>query len=119
MSKLVLTAFRIIAAVEAATWVGLLVGMFFKYVAVHDEIGVQIFGPLHGGAFVLYGIAALISWVRLRWSVWTGLFALVASVPPLGTVVFERWASGTGRIDRTSTGEKAGNARADREAAHG
>lgn len=44
----VLTAFRAIAAVEAVTWAGLLVGMFFKYVVVHNEIGVQIFGPIHG-----------------------------------------------------------------------
>ncbi|TDQ46585.1 DUF3817 domain-containing protein [Actinorugispora endophytica] len=103
MSKPVLTAFRVIAAVEAVTWIGLLAGMFFKYVVVFNEIGVQVFGRLHGAAFVLYGVIALVTWATHRWSPWTGVLALVASVPPLGTVVFERWASATGRIDRTAS----------------
>ncbi|MFC3999595.1 DUF3817 domain-containing protein [Nocardiopsis sediminis] len=109
MSKPVLTIFRVIATVEAVTWAGLLVGMFFKYVVVRNEIGVQIFGPLHGAAFILYVIIALIAWNRLGWSLWTGVLALVASVPPLGTVVFERWASVRGRIERTApVGDGAG-----------
>ncbi|PSK92314.1 integral membrane protein [Murinocardiopsis flavida] len=93
-----LTTFRVIAAVEAFTWVGLLIGMLFKYVVAEEEIGVQIFGMAHGIAFMVYVLIALIAWVRLRWSPWTGLLALVASVPPLGTVVFERWATRTRRI---------------------
>ncbi|GLU47680.1 DUF3817 domain-containing protein [Nocardiopsis ansamitocini] len=101
MSKSVLTAFRVVAAVEAFTWVGLLVGMFFKRVVVFDEIGVQIFGPLHGAAFVAYCVIALLAWVKLGWSLTTAFWALVAAVPPLGTVVFERWASRTGRIAPT------------------
>ncbi|WP_067966986.1 DUF3817 domain-containing protein [Nocardiopsis trehalosi] len=99
MSPLILRTFRVIAAIEAATWVGLLIGMFFKRVVVHNEIGVQIFGPLHGAAFVAYCAVAVLAWVRLRWGLWTGLLALAASVPPLGTLVFERWASATRRID--------------------
>ncbi|GAA3753642.1 integral membrane protein [Spinactinospora alkalitolerans] len=106
MSKPVLTAFRVTAAVEAVTWIGLLIGMFFKYVVVHDEIGVELFGPLHGAAFIGYVAIALLAWIRLRWTPWTGALALAASVPPLGTVVFERWASGTGRIDRASVPEE-------------
>jgi integral membrane protein len=40
---------------EAATWVGLLIGMAFKYLPANgSEIGVKIFGPLHGAAFLLY-----------------------------------------------------------------
>lgn len=99
VSKPVLTVFRVIAAVEAVTWGGLLIGMLFKYVVVFNEIGVQIFGSLHGAAFVAYGAVSLIAWHRHRWSLWTGALALAASVPPFGTVVFERWAWRTGRLD--------------------
>ncbi|GAA1122695.1 DUF3817 domain-containing protein [Nocardiopsis composta] len=95
----VLTAFRIIAAAEAVTWVGLLIGMFFKRVVAWSELGVQIFGPLHGIAFIVYVVVAAIAWYRLRWGLWTGVIALAASVPPLGTVLFERMASARGLLD--------------------
>ncbi|WP_017592620.1 DUF3817 domain-containing protein [Nocardiopsis potens] len=103
----VLTAFRIIAVIEAATWVGLLIGMFFKYVVVGDEIGVKIFGPLHGVAFIVYVVVAAAAWYRLRWGLWTGLLALAASVPPLGTVVFERVAGARGLLDARAGEERA------------
>ena len=44
-------AFRLAAIAEACSWAGLLVGMFFKYVVVGDDIGVKIFGPVHGALF--------------------------------------------------------------------
>lgn len=108
MSTHVRRAFRVVAAVEAFTWVGLLVGMFFKYVVVHNEIGVQVFGPLHGGAFVVYVGVALVAWRVLGWGWWTTALALAASVPPLTTVVFERWASHTGRLDPVNRGDGGG-----------
>lgn len=95
---LIVRGFRVLAAIEALTWVGLLIGMFFKYVVVHDEIGVQIFGPLHGAAFVAYVLAALAVWRVRRWGAWTGMLSLAASIPPLTTVAFERWAARTGRL---------------------
>ena len=105
-----LTAFRWIAAIEAVTWAGLLVGMFFKYVVVGDDIGVRVFGPLHGAAFIVYVVVALLAWYRLRWGLWTGLIGLAASIPPLGTVVFERVAAARGLLD------PAARAQADRSA---
>ncbi|MBB4930058.1 integral membrane protein [Lipingzhangella halophila] len=107
MPTYVLRTFRVIAAVEAVTWAGLLVGMFVKYVVVHNETGVQIFGPLHGAAFIGYVVLALVAWRVLGWGGWTTVLALVASVPPLTTVVFERWATRTGRIDPANRGGNA------------
>jgi hypothetical protein len=39
-------------------------------------------------------------WIRrqLRWGTAATVLALLASVPPLGTLVFERWATHTGRL---------------------
>ena len=92
------TAFRIVAVAEALSWLGLLAGMYVKYVPQTSEAGVQVFGPIHGAVFVAYVVVALVASRVLRWNLATTLLALVASVPPLVTVLFERWASRTGRL---------------------
>ena len=90
--------FRLSAIAEACSWLGLLVGMFFKYVVVGNDIGVQIFGPIHGALFVAYVVVSLVVFRPLRWEARTLVLALVASIPPLATLWFERWAERTGRL---------------------
>lgn len=90
--------FRLVATLEAFSWAGLLVGMFFKYVVVENEIGVKIFGPIHGAVFVAYLLAAVTAVRPLRWSATTLLLALLASVPPFFSLIFERWATRRGRL---------------------
>jgi integral membrane protein len=92
------TAFRIVAVAEALSWIGLLAGMFVKYVPETSEIGVKIFGPIHGGIFVAYVVVALVVSRVLRWSPRTTLLALVCSVPPLATMWFERVATRNDRL---------------------
>ena len=96
--RTVAIAFRTVAVAEAISWLGLLAGMFVKYVPETSEIGVQVFGPVHGGIFLLYVVLAVVAGRVLRWSPGTVLLALAASVPPLATVWFERWAARTGRL---------------------
>ncbi|HEX5543335.1 MAG TPA: DUF3817 domain-containing protein [Micromonospora sp.] len=92
--------FSIIAIIEAVTWAGLLVGMYFKHIAQTTEVGVRIFGSLHGAAFVAYLLVTLLVAARLKWPIrWITLFALAAAVPPFTIVVFEVWARRTGRLD--------------------
>ncbi|MBO0874700.1 MAG: DUF3817 domain-containing protein [Pseudonocardia sp.] len=90
--------FRIAAITEAISWTGLLIGMVFKYLVVFDEIGVKIFGPIHGVLFLAYVTLAVIVWRRRSWSTTVGVLAILAGVPPYGTVAFERWATHTGRL---------------------
>ena len=90
--------FRLAAIAEACSWAGLLVGMFFKYVVVGDDIGVKIFGPVHGALFVAYVVVSLVVSRRLRWNARTLVLALLASIPPLCTLWFERWAERTERL---------------------
>ncbi len=92
------TAFRIVAVAEALSWIGLLIGMYVKYVPETTELGVKIFGPIHGGIFVAYVVVALVAARVLRWSIGTTLLALVAAVPPLASILFERWATRAGRL---------------------
>jgi integral membrane protein len=91
-------AFRVVAVAEALSWLGLLAGMYVKYVPETSEVGVQVFGPIHGAVFIAYVVVALVAARVLGWSRWTALLALAASIPPLATVVFERWAARTGRL---------------------
>lgn len=105
--------FRFIAVLEAFTWLGLLIGMAFKYIpADGNEIGVKIFGPIHGGVFVVYLAVAVLTAVKLKWDVKATLLALVTAFPPFGTVIFEIWAARTGRLAELSTGRAATDAKA-------
>ena len=57
-----------------------------------------VFGALHGGAFIAYSVVALLTWWRLRWSAPVGIVALIAGIPPLGTLAFELWAARRGLL---------------------
>ena len=88
--------FHVVAVVEACTWVGLLVGMGTAYLGSGSRAGIELFGPLHGAAFVAYVVVTLVAARALRWRPATVLLALVASVPPLFTAVFDVVASRRG-----------------------
>ena len=93
--------FRLVALLEAVSWVGLLVGMYFKYLASSPtEIGVKVFGMAHGLIFMGFVVAALLAGIAFKWSFGTWLLALIASIVPLGSVIFLIWADRTGRIGR-------------------
>ena len=95
--------FRFVAVLEAVSWLGLLIGMAFKWLPENgNEIGVKIFGPIHGGIFVLFVIVALITAKVLSWDLKTTFWALVSSIPPFGTLVFEVWAVRSGRLAELS-----------------
>ena len=99
--RTVAALFRIVAVAEACSWIGLLVGMYLKYVPRTTEAGVHVFGPIHGGIFVAYVVVALVVSRVLRWSPRTTVLALVCSVPPLATVWFERLATRNDRLPST------------------
>jgi integral membrane protein len=97
--------FRMAAIAEAISWTGLLIGMLFKYVVVYNAMGVHVFGPIHGVLFLIYVGLAVRLWRRQPWSVPVGVLGVLAGVPPYGTVVFERWATRTGRLAEPLVGE--------------
>jgi integral membrane protein len=81
--------FAVAAFVEGFTWAGLLLGMLLKYGTQTTALGVKLFGPLHGVAFLFYVAVTLLVAMRLRWPWWAWLLALLAAVPPLVTVPLE------------------------------
>jgi integral membrane protein len=85
----VATAFRVVAVAEACSWAGLLGGMLFKYLIVGNEIGVQVFGPIHGALFVGYVMITLLAGRTFGWRLPTTLLGLACSIPPFATLWFE------------------------------
>jgi len=98
VSRIVVRLFVLLASAEALSWLGLLSAMYVKYLGSGDEQGVHVFGPVHGGIFVAYVVLTLLVARLLRWSPGVTLLALVCSVPPFATLVFEWWAVRTGRL---------------------
>jgi integral membrane protein len=83
--------FAVTALIEAFTWAGLLVGMYLKYGSGTTDLGVWLFGRLHGAAFLLYVAVAFVAGARLRWPMWALLLAVLAAIPPLATLPLELW----------------------------
>ncbi|MGX6600736.1 DUF3817 domain-containing protein [Micromonosporaceae bacterium Da 78-11] len=85
--------FRITAVAEAFSWTGLLVGMYLKRVSHTTDLGVWLFGRIHGVLFVAFLLATL--WVARseRWSLGRTALAALSSIPPLTTLLFERWVT--------------------------
>ena len=85
-----LVLFRRLAVAEAVTWALLLTGMVLKYVTRTTELGVQVFGMVHGVVFVAYCVGTVFVAVDRRWSLGRTLLGLAAAVPPFATIWFER-----------------------------
>lgn len=106
-SRTLIQLFRITATAEAISWAGLLLGMYFKYFTEFGELGVQVFGPLHGGIFLAYLLLTLLVSRAMRWRRRTTVAGLACSVPPFATLAFEIWVQRTGRL--TAPEPDAGN----------
>jgi len=87
--------FRAAAVAEACSWALLLLGMLLKYGFGHPA-AVMVAGWIHGLLFTAYLVTCLVVFSPMRWRPWVLLLALVASVPPLATVLFERWVARRG-----------------------
>jgi integral membrane protein len=91
--------YRRIALAEVATWTLLLVGMFLKYVTHTTELGVRVFGLMHGVVFIAFCLVTLLLWVNQRWTLREGLLGLLSAVPPFLTVWWEQRLERRGRLD--------------------
>ncbi|MCW2739119.1 DUF3817 domain-containing protein [Nocardioides sp.] len=92
------TLYRTVAVAEAITWALLLTGMFLKYVTETTELGVQVFGMVHGVVFIAYCLTTVLLWVDRGWRPSRLVLGLVAAVPPFATVPFERYAERSGLL---------------------
>lgn len=89
--------FRRIATAEAITWALLLTGMVLKYSGV-TELGVRVFGLVHGVVFIGFCLTVVLVAVDQRWPVGRALLGLASSIPPFATVWFDRRAERLGHL---------------------
>ncbi|MFX0574356.1 DUF3817 domain-containing protein [Nocardia nepalensis] len=94
--------FRFIAVLEAISWVFLIVGMVFKRLPEPVLWPVKVFGMTHGIIFVLFVITAILAARELAWNTKTTVLALLSSIPPFFTVLFEVWAVRAGKLGELS-----------------
>ena len=89
---------RLVARAEAVTWALLLTGMFLKYVTETTELGVQVFGMVHGVVFIAYCLTTVLLGIDQRWSFGRVLLGLGSAVPPFATIPFESYAERSGLL---------------------
>jgi integral membrane protein len=82
--------FRIVALAEATSFLALLVASVLKRTA-EAEIGVTVFGPIHGALFLMYVLMVLVLRPDARWSTQTTALILLGAVVPFGGYVVDRW----------------------------
>ena len=68
------------------------VGVPLKY-AAHQQLVVEIVGPLHGFLYIVYLLVAFELAVRRRWPIWKAVLVLGAGTVPLLSFVVERWVT--------------------------
>jgi len=103
--------YRVAATAEAITWALLLVGMFLKYVTETTEVGVSIFGMVHGVVFIAFCLTTVLVWLDQQWPPSRLMLGLASAVPPFATVPFERYSACSGLLGtewRLRTAEPSG-----------
>ncbi len=93
------TVYRRIAMAEVISWALLLTGMFLKYVTETTDLGVRVFGLIHGVVFISFCLTTVIVWVNQQWTAREGLLGLASAVPPFLTVWYERRMERAGRLE--------------------
>jgi integral membrane protein len=87
--------FRIVALLEATSFLLLLlVAMPLKYGA-DQPIAVEIMGPIHGVLFIAYVIMVLAIRDEMSWNLKTSVLVLLGAVVPFGGYVVDRWLERT------------------------
>lgn len=85
--------FRIAAVAEACGWTLLVSGIACeRYITPGNRLPVLIAGQFHGILFLSYAVAAAGLYPTLGWSRKRAAVALLASIPPYGSLLFEWWA---------------------------
>lgn len=86
--------FRLAAFAEACGWTLLITGIIGTHFT-GSRVPVAIAGQIHGTLFFGYALASVVLYPNLRWSRKRAIVALLASVPPYGSLLFEQWANQT------------------------
>ncbi|HVS58307.1 MAG TPA: DUF3817 domain-containing protein [Candidatus Saccharimonadales bacterium] len=96
--------FRIAALAEAFGWTLLITGLAIqRYHLPGQKIAVPIAGQIHGTFFIAYFGMLIATYASLRWPRKKFLLAVLAGVPPYGSLLFEQWAGYARRTKQSRT----------------
>lgn len=83
--------------------------MYLKYIPETTERGVEIFGPIHGVVFVLYVLMCFVAWWAFSWPFKVLVIGLLASIPPLTTLIFDYFAERRGLMSENRPSSSLAN----------
>ncbi|MFZ1301987.1 MAG: DUF3817 domain-containing protein [Candidatus Microsaccharimonas sp.] len=85
------TIYRIFAFAEALGW-SLLIGaiIYRSFDLPYYEAFISVAGRIHGMFFVAYFMVVVATARSMQWGIWRMGFAVLAGMPPLGSLVFEQ-----------------------------
>ena len=87
----VVRAFKVLAVVEALSWLILIVATVVKYATTpHKQLAVQIMGPVHGVLFLAYVGLVFVVRRRIDWGARATGIVLLDSILPFGGFVVAR-----------------------------
>ena len=81
MNKLI--TLRVLAVVEATSFLALLVATYFKH-SDQGETGVSVLGPIHGVLFLAFCVSAILCAQEHSWPTRTTVWVLICGVVPFG-----------------------------------
>ena len=83
--------FRFFAILEAVGWTLLISAIIYRRLGLPEADSVISFmGHLHGLGFVLYFLFTFLVARSMGWGIWRIAIAVVAGMPPYGSIVFEQ-----------------------------
>jgi integral membrane protein len=86
--------FRFFAILETIGWTLLIFAIVYRRLGLPEADSVVSFaGHLHGMGFVLYFIFVLLVARSMEWGIWRIGIAVVAGIPPYGSIIFEQLMS--------------------------
>jgi integral membrane protein len=96
--------FKTAALAEAVGWTVLLTGIAYRHYRFPAyRYAIPIAGQFHGTIFLAYFGVVIVLYPSLQWSRKKAVLALVAGVPPYGTLVYEQWAAMARQRQRRQT----------------
>ncbi|MFC0315874.1 DUF3817 domain-containing protein [Gordonia phosphorivorans] len=98
--------FRLIALIEAITWGLLIIGMIVKRAGGIGS-ATMVPGTLHGIAFVAFVAIVFRAAGELEWNRKVTALALLSSIPPFCSLLFEWWAQREGLLHEPAAAPEA------------
>lgn len=81
---------RTIGKIEAVSFLILVgIAMPLKYFA-GMPMAVKVVGWIHGGLFMIFGLALLRTWIVARWPFWRTTVVFIAALLPFGPFLVDR-----------------------------